>query len=96
MATQLALSCCLFVPLFIVWIGLLNEWIPLINHHLPTFIIDNIKYAPIYCIFLFAVYALTSLFIGVITFNDCKDAQVELVNEVNEVKEELRKRKIIE
>uniref|UniRef100_A0A0K0EIM1 Dolichol-phosphate mannosyltransferase subunit 3 n=1 Tax=Strongyloides stercoralis TaxID=6248 RepID=A0A0K0EIM1_STRER len=96
MATQLVLSSCILLPLFLCWIGLLNEWIPLINRNLPTIIIENIKYAPLYVIFIFAVYALTSLFIGVVTFSDCKEAKIELMNEVNQTKEELRKLKILE
>ncbi|CEF71223.1 Dolichol-phosphate mannosyltransferase subunit 3 family-containing protein [Strongyloides ratti] len=92
MATQLALSSCVLFPLLLCWIGLLNEWIPLINQNLPQIIVKNLKYAPLYVIFIFTLYALTSLFIGVVTFSDCKEAKIELMNEVNQAKEELRKR----
>uniref|UniRef100_A0A0N5A4G3 Dolichol-phosphate mannosyltransferase subunit 3 n=1 Tax=Parastrongyloides trichosuri TaxID=131310 RepID=A0A0N5A4G3_PARTI len=96
MATQLALFLSLLLPLFLIWLGLVNEWIPIINQNLPLVISKNIKYAPIYGIFGIGVYVFISMVIGVITFNECKAAHVDLMKEVEETKRELRQRKIID
>ncbi|VDL77817.1 unnamed protein product [Nippostrongylus brasiliensis] len=41
------------------------------------------------------IYALASVVYGVITFNDCAAARVELLQEIKEAREDLSKRKVI-
>ncbi|KAK5978691.1 Dolichol-phosphate mannosyltransferase subunit 3, partial [Trichostrongylus colubriformis] len=51
--------------------------------------------APIYAVLLLGIYAASSVVYGVATFNDCPSAKDELVKEIKEAQEDLRKRKII-
>uniref|UniRef100_A0A0N5CAZ9 Dolichol-phosphate mannosyltransferase subunit 3 n=1 Tax=Strongyloides papillosus TaxID=174720 RepID=A0A0N5CAZ9_STREA len=95
MATQLALFASIILPLFISWLGLYNQWIPEINRRLPVFFINSLGYIPFVVVGGLGMYALFSVAYGVATFNDCKEAQKELMDQVAEAKKELKKRKII-
>uniref|UniRef100_A0A0K0ELX9 Dolichol-phosphate mannosyltransferase subunit 3 n=1 Tax=Strongyloides stercoralis TaxID=6248 RepID=A0A0K0ELX9_STRER len=95
MATQLALFASLILPVFISWLGLYNEWVPEINRRLPMYFINTLGYIPFVVIGGLGMYAIFSIVYGVATFNDCKNAQKELMDEVLEAKNELKKRNII-
>uniref|UniRef100_A0A0K0EZU6 Dolichol-phosphate mannosyltransferase subunit 3 n=1 Tax=Strongyloides venezuelensis TaxID=75913 RepID=A0A0K0EZU6_STRVS len=95
MATQLALFASIILPLLISWLGLYNQWIPEINRRLPNFFINSLGYIPFVVVGGLGMYALFSVGYGVATFNDCKEAQKELMDQVAEAKKELKKRKII-
>uniref|UniRef100_A0A0N4ZTR5 Dolichol-phosphate mannosyltransferase subunit 3 n=1 Tax=Parastrongyloides trichosuri TaxID=131310 RepID=A0A0N4ZTR5_PARTI len=95
MATQLVLFTSFFLPIFITWLGLYNEWIPIINKSLPSFLNYIMGYIPFFFIGGLGMYALFSITFGVLNFNDCKTAQLELMDEVEEVKKELKERNII-
>lgn len=59
---------------------------------LATVVLD---WAPVLALFVFALYALARLIVGVMTFGDCPAAAAELEMQVAEAKKELKKRGIL-
>ncbi|CAI5449658.1 unnamed protein product [Caenorhabditis angaria] len=95
MASQLFLYLAHVIPFATLWILSVFEVIPTFSY-LPDFTHHFVLFAPIYTVLLLGFYAIFSVIHGVSTFNDCNDAKQELVQEIKEAREDLKKRKIID
>nr|CAD2161950.1 unnamed protein product [Meloidogyne enterolobii] len=97
MATQLTLFFIRFLPFLTVWTILFLK--PSFFNFMPWLIKQRIQlliYSPLILVGSLGIYAVLTVIYGVATFNDCKNAREELIKEVAEAKEDLRKRGIIE
>ncbi|CAK5074142.1 unnamed protein product [Meloidogyne enterolobii] len=97
MATQLTLFFIRFLPFLTVWTILFLQ--PSFFNFMPWLITQRIQlliYSPLILIGSLGIYAVLTIIYGVATFNDCKNAREELIKQVAEAKEDLRKRGIIE
>ncbi|CAJ0602715.1 unnamed protein product [Cylicocyclus nassatus] len=94
MVSQALLYAAHVLPVAIVWLVCVTGFLPLMEYG-PDCFRHLVLYAPIYAVLLLGVYALTSVVHGVMTFNDCRDAKEELVREIKEAREDLKKKKII-
>uniref|UniRef100_A0A915MQQ7 Dolichol-phosphate mannose synthase subunit 3 n=1 Tax=Meloidogyne javanica TaxID=6303 RepID=A0A915MQQ7_MELJA len=76
-----------------------QQKIPSFFNFMPWLIQQRIQlliYSPLILVGSLGIYAVLTVIYGVATFNDCKNARKELIKEVAEAKEDLRKRGIIE
>ncbi|KJH41096.1 Dolichol-phosphate mannosyltransferase subunit 3 [Dictyocaulus viviparus] len=96
MVSQAILWAAHILPFGLLWLACLTGFIPVIElvpdcdclHHL-------VLYAPVYAVLLLGVYASLSVVHGVVTFNDCPSAKEELLREIQEARDDLKRRKII-
>lgn len=91
MATQLQIYSICLSPFFFIWTLMYFDV-------LPTYYNKKIMLVgmPLSFLAVFCLYAAFLLVYGVLTFNDCSEAREELICEIIEAKEDLRRRKIIE
>lgn len=94
MVSQLIIYSLHVTPLIAIWVALLNDWLPY-THNFTRKYYELILYLPVYAIILLGIYATCNVFYGVATFNDCPEAREELKKEIDDAKEDLRKRKVI-
>jgi Dolichol-phosphate mannosyltransferase subunit 3 (DPM3) len=75
-------------------ISFITAWMLLINiKHFEANIF--VTYAPLWSIVMLGFYLLTLLIIGVRSFNDCPEASRELVKDILEAEQEMKKCGII-
>jgi len=55
-----------------------------------------VKFAPIWALLALGLSLLFRLFLGVVTYQDCPEAAVEIERQILEAKAEMKKRKIIQ
>ncbi|XP_067125993.1 dolichol-phosphate mannosyltransferase subunit 3 [Centruroides vittatus] len=81
---QWLIGLCLFVGI----------WLPLIKRSTDIFQAYqlHIWLIPVYCLALFGFASLGIIIHRVYTFNDCPNAAAELKKEINEAREDLKKR----
>ncbi|VDO48372.1 unnamed protein product [Haemonchus placei] len=94
MVSQAVLYAGHILPFVLLWLGCVTDFIPIkkIGPDCDCFrhiLVINFKF------FFIQIYALTSVIYGVATFNDCPGAKEELMQEIKEAQDDLRKRKII-
>ncbi|WKY04947.1 hypothetical protein Q1695_005729 [Nippostrongylus brasiliensis] len=96
MVSQAVLYAGHVVPVGMLWLACVLGFIPWqkIGPDCECFR-HAVLYAPVYAVLLLGIYALASVVYGVITFNDCAAARVELLQEIKEAREDLSKRKVI-
>nr|CDJ93013.1 Dolichol-phosphate mannosyltransferase subunit 3 domain containing protein [Haemonchus contortus] len=96
MVSQAVLYAGHILPFVLLWLGCVTDFIPIkkIGPDCDCFR-HLLLYAPIYAVIFLGIYALTSVIYGVATFNDCPGAKEELMREIKEAQDDLRKRKII-
>lgn len=90
MATQLTIYLTILTPLLLIWSYSLYATNSTNNKNF-----NIILSLPFVGIITLGIYALGSVINGVTKFNDCREAREELIQEIQEAKEDLRKRKII-
>ncbi|CAB3410050.1 unnamed protein product [Caenorhabditis bovis] len=83
------------VPLTLIWVACVHNIIP-VNNYLPEFAHHFVLYAPIFAVIMLGIYAVGSVVYGVATFNDCAEAREELIQEIKEAREDLKKRKVLD
>lgn len=94
MVSQIVIYSLHVAPLIAIWFALLHDWLPY-THNFTQKYYELILYLPIYAIISLGIYATCSVIYGVATFNDCSEAREELKREIDDAKEDLRRRKII-
>uniref|UniRef100_A0A1I7XSN3 Dolichol-phosphate mannosyltransferase subunit 3 n=1 Tax=Heterorhabditis bacteriophora TaxID=37862 RepID=A0A1I7XSN3_HETBA len=94
MVSQAAIYFFHIFPAILLWFLSVMEFIPVLKYG-PEFMHHYILYAPLYATLLLAVYAICSIIYAVATFNDCAAAKAELIQEIKEAREDLKKRNII-
>lgn len=92
MATQLQLYVLYALPAIFTWLLVFFNFLPTLGVYRSTLLIGG----PLLAVAALAVYAVSWVLYGVATFNDCGDARTELVAEIKEAKEDLRRRKVID
>ncbi|KAI3413435.1 hypothetical protein GPALN_010928 [Globodera pallida] len=98
MATQLVIFVWRLFPLVIAWLSLLYGIGPLEHlvagdehrRHVLLLLLPLVLLAGL------GVYAVASVLYGVFTFNDCATARKRLIGEVNEAKQDLFRRGLIQ
>ncbi|KAL6739618.1 hypothetical protein Aduo_013052 [Ancylostoma duodenale] len=96
MVSQAVLYAAHVLPVGMIWLACVTGFLPLMKlgpdcdcfRHL-------VLYAPVYAVLLLGVYAVASVVHGVFTFNDCPAAKEELLQEIKEAREDLKKRRVI-
>ena len=79
----------IFCAYGILFLGL---WIALRTENGDNILID---FAPLWLIIVLGIYAVTSIYRGVVNMKDCPEAAAEVDRHVKEAKEELSKKGII-
>lgn len=91
MATQLQKYLLFISPFLLLWVLMYFNIVPT-YYDKKTVLIS----APLLSIAALGLYAAYLVIYGVLTFNDCYEAREELIRDIAEAKEDLRRRKIIE
>ncbi|ETN68348.1 Dolichol-phosphate mannosyltransferase subunit 3 [Necator americanus] len=96
MVSQAVLYAAHVLPVGLLWLACVTGFFPLMKLGPDCDCFRHVVlYAPIYAVLLLGIYAMASVVHGVLTFNDCQAAREELVKEIKEAREDLKKRKII-
>ncbi|EFP08573.1 hypothetical protein GCK72_014298 [Caenorhabditis remanei] len=95
MASQLVIYSAHVILLVLVWLLAYTEVVPILSY-LPECAHNLVYYAPLLAVFFLAIYAAFNVIYGVATFNDCAEAKSELLSEIKEAREELKRKRIIE
>ncbi|KAI9188387.1 hypothetical protein H9P43_002778 [Blastocladiella emersonii ATCC 22665] len=77
------------VTFFSLWLLALNEAIPV-----PEAVAEFLPALPLWIIVSFGAYSLGSIGWSLVTFGDCEEAHRELMKEVAQARDELRRNKI--
>ncbi|RCN50233.1 Dolichol-phosphate mannosyltransferase subunit 3 [Ancylostoma caninum] len=96
MVSQAILYAAHVLPVGMIWLACVTGFLPLMKLGPDCDCFRHIVlYAPVYAVLLLGVYAVVSVVHGVLTFNDCPAAKDELLQEIKEAREDLKKRKVI-
>uniref|UniRef100_A0A1I7TX76 Dolichol-phosphate mannosyltransferase subunit 3 n=1 Tax=Caenorhabditis tropicalis TaxID=1561998 RepID=A0A1I7TX76_9PELO len=95
MASQLVIYSAHVVLFVLVWLLAYLEVVPVVSY-LPECAHNIVYYAPVFAVFILAIYAAFNVVYGVATFNDCAEARSDLLREIQEARGELKQKKIID
>ncbi|EYC40393.1 hypothetical protein Y032_0614g683 [Ancylostoma ceylanicum] len=86
MVSQAILYAAHVLPVGMIWLACVTGFLPLMKLGPDC---DCFRHLVLY------VYAIASVVHGVLTFNDCPAAKEELLQEIKEAREDLKKRKVL-
>ncbi|CAA94605.1 putative dolichol-phosphate mannosyltransferase subunit 3 [Caenorhabditis elegans] len=95
MVSQLVTYSAHVILFVLVWLLAYTDVVPVLSY-LPECLHCLVNYAPFFAVLFLGIYAVFNVVYGVATFNDCAEAKVELLGEIKEAREELKRKRIID